>query len=240
MARFMNQRKIVRKRLGPEKESRIISVGKDEIRRRLLKYTRKAFRMLPRLDKPRILDIGCGSGIPSLELARLSGGEVIGIDIDRTALDRFSEKIQEAGLSGRVKAVNGSLLNMDFEDKSFDIVLSEGSIYAIGFDRGLRDWKRFLKPGGFMVIHDEQGSIDEKLKQISHRGYELLGFFTMSEEVWWKEYFAPLEKWIAGSQARQIDNPKILEEIHQAQVELEMFKRHPERNRSVCFVIKKK
>ena len=47
---------------------------KDKIRKRFLKYTRKAFRMLPQIDKPRILDIGCGSGIPTLELARLGQG----------------------------------------------------------------------------------------------------------------------------------------------------------------------
>ena len=48
---------------------------KDLVRKRLLKYTRKAFRMLSQMDKPRILDIGCGSGAPTLELARLSQGE---------------------------------------------------------------------------------------------------------------------------------------------------------------------
>lgn len=43
-------------------------------------YTRRAFEMLPKLDKPRILDIGCGPGGPTMELARLSGGSVIGLD----------------------------------------------------------------------------------------------------------------------------------------------------------------
>ena len=196
--------------------------------------------MLPRLDKPRILDIGCGSGIPTLELARLSGGEVIGIDIDQPALDKFTNKIKEAGLTDRVKAINRSLFNLDFADESLDIIWSEGSIYAIGFESGLREWKRFLKSGGFMVIHDEQGNIKEKLDQISNCGYELLGYFTLSEDVWWKEYFAPLEKLMAESQTRYADDPKVREELRQAQRELDMFKKHPERNSSVCFVIKKR
>ena len=72
-------------------------LGKDKIRKRLLKYTRKAFRMLPQMDRPRILDIGCGSGIPTLELARLSQGEVIGIDIDQPALDKFDIRTRQAG-----------------------------------------------------------------------------------------------------------------------------------------------
>ena len=53
---------------------------KDLVRKRLLKYTRKAFRMLPQMDKPRILDVGCGSGVPTMELARLSNGEIIGLE----------------------------------------------------------------------------------------------------------------------------------------------------------------
>jgi len=214
-------------------------VRKDQIRKRLIKYTRKAFRMLPQMDKPRILDIGCGSGISTLELARLSQGEIIGIDIDQPALDRFTRRIKEAGLTDRVRAVNCSMFDMDFAEASFDIIWSEGSIYAIGFERGLREWRRFLKPGGFIVVHDEQGNVKEKLEQISNCGYELLGYFILSEETWRSEYFSPLEKLIAESRTRYTDDTKILEELDQAQGELDMFKKYPERNISVCFVMKK-
>ena len=111
--------------------------GKDEIRERLLKYTRKAFRMLPNMDRPRILDIGCGSGVSTLELARLSRGKLIGIDIDQPALDKFTRRIKEAGFTDRIQVINCSMFNMDFPNESFDTVWAEGSIYAIGFERGL-------------------------------------------------------------------------------------------------------
>ena len=221
-------------------EVKRFQVRREKIRKRLLKYTRKAFRMLPQIDKPRILDIGCGSGIPTLELARLGQGEVIGIDVDQTALDKFASNIAESGLIDRVKAMNCSLINMDFPKETFDIIWSEGSIYAIGFERGLREWKRFLKPGGFMVIHDEQGDVNEKLEQISKCGYELLGYFLLSKETWWKEYFAPLEKSITEAETEYSNNLKVLEEIHQAQGELGTFKKNPERNSSVYFVVKRK
>ncbi len=86
------------------------------------KYTRKAFRMLPRLEKPRILGIGCGIGDPTLELARLTRGEIIGIDIKQSALDRLRAKIEKAGLSHRMKDLNCSMFNMDFPDESFDVL----------------------------------------------------------------------------------------------------------------------
>ena len=214
-------------------------VRKDKIRRRLLKYTRRAFRMLPQIDKPRILDVGCGSGIPTLELVRLSQGEIIAIDIDQPALDKLNRRIEKAELTKRIKAENCSMFDMSFPDESFDIVWSEGSIYAIGFERGLREWKRLLKSKGSMVVHDEQGNVREKLEQISNCGYELLGYFMLSKEIWWTEYFAPFEKWIAESRTTYIHDPKVLEELHQAQLELDMYKKYPERNSSVCFVMKK-
>jgi len=195
--------------------------------------------MLPKLDKPRILDIGCGSGVPTMELARLGQGEVIGIDIDQPALDKLTKKVREAGFSDRVQAVNCSILDMVFPDEGFDIIWSEGSIFVIGFKRGIQEWKRFLKPKGFMVIHDEKGNVQEKLEQISKCGYRLLGYFILSEDTWWTEYFAPLEKLIAKSPTSYADDPHSLEELNQAQRELEMFKHNPERNNSVYFVIQK-
>jgi len=221
-------------------EEAIFQLNKDRLRKRLLKYTRKAFRMLPQLDKPRILDVGCGSGFPTMELARLSQGELIGIDIDQPALDEFTRKIREAGLNDRVQAVNCSIFDMEFPDESFDIIWAEGSIHVIGFERGLKEWKRFLKPDGFIVVHDEKGNITEKLAQISSCGYDLLGYFVLNEDTWRDEYFAPLEKLIGSTRTKRPADPKVLEALQNAQWEIDMFKKDPEGNSSVCFIMKKR
>jgi len=221
-------------------EEAIFQLNKDRLRKRLLKYTRKAFRMLPQLDKPRILDVGCGSGFPTMELARLSQGELIGIDIDQPALDEFTRKIREAGLNDRVQAVNCSIFDMEFPDESFDIIWAEGSMHVIGFERGLKEWKRFLKPNGFIVVHDEKGNITEKLAQISSCGYDLLGYFVLNEDTWRDEYFAPLEKLIGSTRTKRPADPKVLEALQNAQWEIDMFKKDPEGNSSVCFIMKKR
>jgi len=211
---------------------------KDRIRKHLLKYTRKAFRMLPQLDKPRILDVGCGSGVPTMELARLSNGEVIGLDIDQGLLDVLRGSVEKAVLSDRVKVVNCSLFDMEFPDESFDVVWAEGSIFVIGFKKGLQEWRRLLKPGGFMVVHDERGNVEEKLEQISSCGYGLLGYFELDEKMWWAEYFAPLEKLIFETREKYTDFPEVLEALYNAQREIDMFKKNPERNSSVFFIMK--
>lgn len=79
-------------------------IDRDHFRGQLSKYTRKTFQLLPELIKPRILDVGCGSGVRTLVLAKLSNGEVIGIDIDQYLLARLNRKIEEEDLSNRVMA----------------------------------------------------------------------------------------------------------------------------------------
>ena len=152
---------------------------------------------------------------------------MIGIDIDQLAINRFARNIKEAGLTKRVQVLNYSMFGMDFRDNSFDILWAEGSIYTIGFEKGLKEWKRFLTPGGFLVVHDEQGNVKEKLEQISSCGYELLGHFLLSQDVWRIEYFAPLEKLVNQFQTKLIDDPKTSEELNQAQEELDMFRKNP-------------
>ena len=103
--------------------------AKDRVRERLTKLTVKAFQMLPRMDKPRILDVGCGSGVPTLKLAELSKGRVVALDIDQNAIERLQGKIKEAGLSGQVEAIGLSMLDMDFPKESFDIIWAEGGVH---------------------------------------------------------------------------------------------------------------
>jgi ubiquinone/menaquinone biosynthesis C-methylase UbiE len=212
---------------------------KDRLRERLFKYLRKAYRALPVLDKPHILDIGCGSGVPTIELAKLSGGQVIGLDIDGSLVDRLKKKIEKAGLSDRVTALKCSIFDMDFPAESFDIVWAEGSIFAIGFATGLREWRRFLKPGGFLVVHDEEGSIKEKTSQISIQGYDLLLTFIIDEKTWWDEYFTPLEKQIRTNRTKHPTDPKLLALLDADQREVEIVRQNPKRTRSVYFVMKK-
>jgi ubiquinone/menaquinone biosynthesis C-methylase UbiE len=212
---------------------------KDRIRKRLLKYTRKAFRMLPKLDKPRILDIGCGSGVPTMELARLCNGNITALDIDQDTLDILSSKIKKASLSNRVKVVNSSLFDMDFPDGSFDVIWAEGSINIIGFKEGLQEWKRLLKLGGFMVVHDERGNVVKKLEQISDCGYELLDYFELDEKVWRAQYFVPLEKVISEARLKYADALGIVEALQDSEREVDMFLKVPERNSSFCFIMKR-
>jgi ubiquinone/menaquinone biosynthesis C-methylase UbiE len=213
---------------------------KELIRKRLLKYTRKAFHTLPKLDRPRILDLGCGSGVPTMELARLSNGEITALDIDQTALDILNGKIERAGLTDRIKTMNRSILDMDFPEESFDIVWAEGSIHDIGFERGIRECRRFLKPNGYLMVHDEEGNVAEKIEQISRGGYELIDHFVLDKDAWWKEYFAPLERLIGETRTKYGHDQMIIKELQSSQRDIDTFYSNPELCTSVCFIMRKK
>jgi SAM-dependent methyltransferase len=213
---------------------------KDAIRGHFNKFTRKAFEMLPKLDKPRILDIGCGSGIPTMQLAALSNGHITALDIDQASVDGLAKKIEAAGLSGRVEATTGSMFDMDFPGESFDIIWAEGSIHVTGFAKGLREWGKLLRPGRFLAVHDELGNVGEKLEQISECGHKLLGYFELDEDTWRKDYFAPLKKLIDQSRTDKADDPGVMALLDREQQDLDFFKENPARCCSVFFVMRKR
>ena len=128
---------------------------------------------------------------------------------------------------------------MDFSDESFDIIRSEGSIFIIGFERGLKEWRRFLKPNGFLVVHDEMGNITEKLKQISSCGYDLLEYFTLHEDTWWIEYYAPLEKKVYEMRRKNAIEPEVITALNAIQREIDNCKKNPKRCASVFFIMKR-
>ena len=212
---------------------------RDHCRENLNKYTRKAFRTLPELEKPRILDIGCGSGVPTIELARLSDGEITGMDTDEFALKRLAVKIEEESLSDRVKIRKCSLFDMDFPDESFDIVWAEGSIHVIGFDRGLREWKSLLKTKGFLVLHDDIKNMSDKLEKIPYCGYRLVNHFLLPEDAWWTEYYEPLEIQIKEQIARHKNDLEVLRAFSKLQDEIDMVKKSPGEYGSVFYIMQK-
>ena len=226
-----------------------------------LAYTRQAFRMLPPLDTPRILDIGCGSGEPTLELARLSGGQVIGVDIDQRHVDELSGKIEREQLADRVEAVKQSLFDLDFPVESFDIIWAEASIYAIGFTKGLRRWRPLIKPDGFLVVHEMTWlrldppqeisdhwravypgirSVPENLERIPACGYSLIGHFTLPVDTWWIEYYSPLQTLIDQLREKYAADAEALTLLADQQREIDLYRKYRQWYGSVFFVMQKK
>ena len=85
------------------------------------KSTRKAYMMLEGLpEHPRILDIGCGPGMQTIELAKLSNAQIVALDFHQPFLEQLKKSIKKEGLVDRIEAVNGDMLNLNYEDHSYD------------------------------------------------------------------------------------------------------------------------
>jgi len=199
----------------------------EGLRSVFLKYTREAFESIPSMDKPRILDIGCGTGMPTLELARLSNGEITGIDIDQGALDKLNLNIKLQGLSGRIKVYNRSVYDTKFEDETFDIIWEEGVVHLLDLKEVLTECNRILKKlNGFMVMGEIINWVNRKIKHFPKFGFKLIKQIPWEKECWWTEYYRPLDEKI-NILRKKYDNLDEIEEIKRHLMEIEMVKKDP-------------
>jgi ubiquinone/menaquinone biosynthesis C-methylase UbiE len=212
---------------------------RDELRKSLLKYTRKTYGLIPKIKNPQILDVGCGTGVPTIEIAKISNGHVTGIDIDERLLNILRRKIKEIGLNDKICVLNKSIKMMDFQKESFDIIWSEGAVFVIGFEKSIKDWRELLRPNGYMVLHDDIKNKSKKLGLIGKNGYQLIAEYDLTFEIWWKEYYSKLEKLVESYEDKKPLDPKLRKEIDSDQNQVYMCKSNPELVRSFYTVIKK-
>ncbi|AKX93945.1 demethylrebeccamycin-D-glucose O-methyltransferase [Moorella thermoacetica] len=125
-------------------------------------YTRPLGALVDRVEKEpiyayldphageHILDVGCGTGNFSLELAR-RGVKVTGIDISDPMLAKARKKAADAGLA--IEFLHADAMNLPFGDNTFDKIVSVTALeFAPDLKAVLEESYRVLKPGGRMVI----------------------------------------------------------------------------------------
>jgi ubiquinone/menaquinone biosynthesis C-methylase UbiE len=210
--------------------------------------TRKAYLMLKDLPKnPRILDIGCGPGMQTIELAKLSSGRVYALDNHEPFLEDLRSRAKKEGLNDRIRPVKGDMLNLNYEDNSFDLIWSEGAIYIIGFEKGLREWKRLLTENGYIVVSELSWlrpdlpeevntfmkeaypaikTIKENLEVGRKSGYSVVGFFVLPEKSWWDNYYTRIETKLPSLKTRYRDDEEALQVIAIEELEIGMFRKY--------------
>jgi ubiquinone/menaquinone biosynthesis C-methylase UbiE len=167
----------------------------------------------------KIADVGCGTGASTLLLARLLDAQITAVDFLPEFLDVLEHRARESRLSERVQTLCCSMDNLPFGDEEYDVIWSEGAIYNIGFEQGIREWRRFLKAGGLLVVSEitwltasrpmelqqfwtsEYPEIDAasaKIGLLEQNGYSLAGYFVLPEYCWLDNYYRPTEERFEG------------------------------------------
>lgn len=166
---------------------------RDSCRMQLVKYLEKALKNLPEFDHPKILDIGCGTGVPTLWLAERYTGIITAIDTDKHLLDFLEQKIQRKKTSSRIETKNVSFFDLETEPEGFDLILAEGFLNVVGFEIGFKSVVEKLKKGGYFIIHDEYKDHDQKNELIQKNNCKILISMLLDETIWWRDFYCKLE-----------------------------------------------
>lgn len=206
-------------------------------------------------DELNILDIGCGVGQATIQLAEhFLNAEVEAIDFFRHYLDVLEDKIRENNLEKRVFAYKMDMRDLDFANEEFDLVFAEASIEIIGFKKGLAEWKRLLKPKGCMIVsdvswigkpsaelrkfwkstYDEVDTIENKISQIQDEGYEFIDYIIVPKNDW-KSYHEKLE----GNLAKLNGDASAKDFVRQLKKEINAYRQNSDDYSYVFYIMRR-
>jgi SAM-dependent methyltransferase len=215
------------------------SPGSDEA-------TRRAWRGVGASEGARVLDVGCGPGPATLELLRCGAGEVVAVDLHPPYLRRLRDAAATHGRAGAVHPLLADMAALPFPDGSFDLLWAEGSIYLLGYERALTDWRRLLRPGGRAAVCDlvwldadppeelrafwdegypDMTTVEVRVAQAEALGWRPVDAFVLPEAAW-RAYYDPLERRLEQLLASHADDPDAVAALEGDRVEIDMWRAH--------------
>ena len=223
--------------------------------------TLKALSFIDNLtDKSLIADIGCGTGGQTMVLAQHAPGHLTGLDLFPGFIDRLNTNAGKLDLQDKVKGIVGSMDNLPFQNEELDLIWSEGAIYHIGFERGLKEWRKYLKTGGYVAISEsswftekrpaeidrywmelypEMDTIPRKVSQVQKAGYIPVATFILPSTCWTEHYYAPLDTAREIFLNKYAGNKAAEEFIAFQRYEAEMYRKYNEFYGYVFYIAKK-
>lgn len=208
--------------------------------------TRRALTLLSDLpEAPSVLDIGCGCGAPTLLLAQELKTRILAIDNHRPFLERLDRAAAARGLAIETREL--SMIDMPFAEGRFDLLWAEGSLFIIGLARGLQDFRRYLKPGGYLAftemcwfastppveakayldkVYPDIKSVEEVRRMAAGSGYQVIESFNLPDRAWWDDYYTPMLARIKILRRKNAGVGAAEAVYTKCELEAEMFRRH--------------
>lgn len=196
---------------------------------------------------PSIVDLGCGVGAQTLDLAELTDGSIVAVDNHAPFIARFGLLAVERGLADRVRPLVADMRATGLPLGSFDLVWSEGALYQLGLDTALRLSRDLLSPGGYLAFTDavwqrddppaevreifqsdypSMGAVGDVLATITRNGFDLVGHFTLPEEAWWHDFYTPMQATVQELRGVHASDREALAVLDQLDAEADMRRRY--------------
>lgn len=223
--------------------------------------TLKALSFIDNLtDKSLVADIGCGTGGQTITLAKFIQGQITGLDLFPGFIDIFNRNAEQSNLQDRVKGIVGSMDSLPFREGELDLIWSEGAIYNIGFERGLNEWRKYLKTGGYMAVSEsswftdkrpaeindfwmnaypEIDTIPNQVAKIHKAGYIPVATFILPETCWTDHYFASKVKANEVFLHKYGENKSAAELVASQRYEEELYRNYKQFYGYTFFIAKK-
>ncbi|MCC6240800.1 MAG: class I SAM-dependent methyltransferase [Phycisphaerales bacterium] len=210
-----------------------------------LEFSRQILAELPSLPaKPRIVDLGCGSGAGALLMAEYFGVPVTAVDLAKPLLDAMMEQARARGLSGRIHPLACDFSDLPMEPSSIDLLWSEGAAYNLMFAGALKKWRPLLAPNGVAVISELTWFTDKVPDQprryweraypaiadeagntacAKAAGFDVVSTRRLPAEAWWDNYYNPMLERIAAMSNLDATMQTVIDEM---QSEIDLFRHH--------------
>lgn len=209
---------------------------------------------------PEILDLGCGVGGQTFQLAEMISGTIVAVDNHAPSIERLRTEVARKGLSHRISAIVGDMAHLEQTPVSFDLIWSEGALYSIGLGNALRVCHGLLRPGGYLAFTDAvwrkespppevkasfdldyptMGSLDDDVAAIRDCGLEIVGNFTLPDEAWWDDFYTPMEARIVDLRSKYANDLEALAILDQLAEEPEMHRRYSDFYAYEFFVVRR-
>jgi ubiquinone/menaquinone biosynthesis C-methylase UbiE len=225
--------------------------------------TKKMFSFLHGLPEyPAILDIGCGSGMQTIDIARLCPkARITAVDVYPAFLEEVPQRVKTAGVSNRIMTVQASMDALPFSPLSFDLIWAEGSVFILGVEQGITLWKKFLRPGGFLGFTEATWftnspsekvrsfwqenypgikTVDEIKTLANLAGYTCVADFPLPASAWWVDYYMPLLTRLPALEYQYKGNAEAEAIISLTRQEIKLFAEHSDEYGYQFFLLENK
>ena len=162
-----------------------------------------------------VLDAGCGTGLVTLGFydAGFKPGKTIALDLSLASLNLAMEQFAKEKRTRKknIIGVQGNVLQLPFDDETFDLVFSCGVLEYVPLDEGLHEMSRVLKSHGRLVFIPVKPSLVgsvleflynfkihplESVRASAKRYFKIVGnySFPVAEPIAWSKAVFILEK----------------------------------------------